>query len=263
VNHMRQNCHTKHRFTVLSMCVCALLAFTTSLNATTTVFVLGNATPQTYLPSGEPSNAVAIPVGPYAGTLTNSSITLFFCLSGNLTSNWDTSYSGGTESAPSGDQQEEAALLASLFLTDAAVNHITLTTSLGSNGYETRNETGPSDAALATFVTTYQGPITMAIWQIMGSLPSDSPYYVSNPDPAAKTFVDWAIDEWKTVQNNTSFVTSLNHNSVVWTPVSGSGIQSFMGAAVFTPEPGTMVLFGTGALLMAFGSIRRLARRPR
>jgi len=227
-----------------------VLALGTTLNASTTVFVLGNPTSENYLPSGEPTGAVAVPAGPYAGTLTGSSITLFFCLSGNLSSNWDTSYDG-TDAAPSGTQEEEAAFLASLFLSDAVADGIALNTYVASNGYESLNETG---ANLSNFVNTVQGPITMAIWQVMDSLPSDSPYNISNPDPAAANFVTLAQTDYS------SFEASPNRNTVVFVPDTDN--QSFVGIDP-VPEPGTLVLFGAGAVLLALGRSRRRARRPR
>jgi hypothetical protein len=244
-------CSFKNRLISLSICACAALALSAPLSASSTQFVLGNSTSETYLPNGEPIGAIAVPVGPYAGTLGGSSITLFFCLDGSLSSNWDTSYNGN-DSAPSGTDEEEAAFLASLFLSDAAADGITLDT-YPSNGDESLTETGPG---LSTFVNTVQGPITMAIWEVMGSLPNDSPYYIMNPDPAAAGFVSMAQ------LNYSSFATSLDAD-VVFVP--GTDNQSFVGAAieVAVPEPGTLVLFGAGALLLALGTVRRLARRPR
>jgi hypothetical protein len=175
-------------------------------------------------------------------------MTLFFCVSGNLESNWDTSYDG-TESAPSTVLQDEAAFLASLFLSDAATDGITLDTSVGSNGYETLNETGPN---LSDFINNVQGPISMAIWQIMGSLPSGSPYDVTQDDPKAASLVLLAQANYSTSSSGV----------LVFVP-GASGIQSFIGVSEAVPEPETLFLFGTGLLLIALGCTRRLARRPR
>jgi hypothetical protein len=260
---MSRYCRFKDRLITFSICAFGVLAFSTTLNADSTLFptsgtfTLGNqiSNPyyQVYFPNGT-NDGSPVPEGPYPGTLTGSPITLFFCLSANLEANWDTSYNG-TESVPSGQQQEEAAFLASLFLSDAAANGITLTTSVDSNHIATLNETAsPHGTDLSTFINNVQGPITMAIWQVMGTLPTA--YGVTQNDPKAQSFVDLAGASYG------AFATSMNPYDVVFVPGT-SGIQSFIGVSIATPEPSTLFLFGTGALLIALGSARRRAQRPR
>ncbi|MGA2267532.1 MAG: hypothetical protein ABSH44_03580 [Bryobacteraceae bacterium] len=248
--------------------MCGLLAFCPTLSASSAVFVLGNQnnSNQNYTVSGQGT----VPAGPYAGTLTNSdsgvtsSITLFFCLNGDQTTQW-TSTNYGTEAAPSTQAQEEAAFLGSLVLYYANQNGITLTTNVVNN-YEslTQGKTGSMD--VPTFVSTYEGPISMAIWEIMGSLPTGDG--ITKPDPAADQYVTKAQAAWTNLlqYSSNSLVQTFNNNVLVFTP-SGSG-QSFVTAfrddalvVAAMPEPGTMVLFAAGVLLIAIGRTSRLARR--
>jgi hypothetical protein len=61
-------------------------------------------------------------------------------------------------------------------------------------------------------------------------------------------------------------VSTFNQNALIFSPCTSN--QSFVGAYSdqdlinHVPEPGTMVLFGAGALLMGLGCVRRrLAKR--
>jgi hypothetical protein len=250
-----------------------VLAFSTTLNASSAVFYLGSGTDvSSYLPSGEPGNATAVPIGSYPGQLDFSgggqvtSITLFFCLTGAQPVGWNSEETGGTSAAPSGASQEEAAFLASLMLYKANQYGITLSTSGGTDPVLTETATGST--SVATFVSTVQGPISMAIWEIMGSLPSETPYNITVADtnPVTVNFYNTAINAWT---NHSSVMTTDSAGDYIYNATSG---QSFVGAysdptliyaVTGAPEPGTTVLFGTGVLLMALGSIRRLARRSR
>jgi hypothetical protein len=254
------SCGSKGFFFTFGICVCGLLAFCTTLSADSAVFVLGNSNSSTqdYSPGG----GGTVPAGPYAGTLTNSSITLFFCLDGNLSANWDTPYNG-TDAPPSGQAQEEAAFLASLMLYEAAQDGITVASN-GTN--ESLTTTG--SMSIATFVNTVEGPISMAIWQIMGSLPTQDG--ITGNDPAAAPFVALAQAAWTNLLQYPSNPLMVAFNSKVMVFAPASSTQSFVAAysdsaliSAATPEPGTMLLFGTGALLIALGCARRLARRPR
>src|SRR5208282_487932 len=114
-----------------------LVAFCTVLSASTVAtFTLGSNPNQVYMGTN---------VGPYPGTLTGTNITEFFCLNLNKSSTFGDSYSG-TFSAPVGQAEDEAAFLAEYLLTKGA----------------------PSSNQ--TFVNQYEGPISFAIWQIMGTL---------------------------------------------------------------------------------------------
>src|SRR5665811_215162 len=113
----------------LSICLCALLAFGTTLSADTYTFTPGSGLGVTYLGS---------PVGPYGGTLhdnttnTNSPNSLFFCLTGNqyyASSEAVNLYNPYTApNPPSTVAYEEAAYLASLLLTDATKDGVVLGT---------------------------------------------------------------------------------------------------------------------------------------
>jgi hypothetical protein len=267
----RPYCGFKNRLLALSICACGLLAFCTTLSADSTVFVLGNDPSQNYTPAGQGGTGGTVAVGPYPGTLTNlgttSSITLFFCLNGNLTANWDTTYNNAsaTEAPPSGQAQEEAAFLASLMLYRAAQAGITLTTSVV-GGYESLTQTATGSTSVATFVSTVEGPISMAIWQIMGSLPTQDG--ITNNDPAAAPFVAQAQVAWADLLQYSSngLVQDFNNHVMIFVP--GTSNQSFVTAysdpalmVAHLPEPGTVVLFGTGAVLIALGCTRRPARR--
>jgi hypothetical protein len=106
----------------------------------------------------------------------------------------------------------------------------------------------------------------MAIWQIMGSMPTEAP----NNDPAAQAYVTQAVAAWTSILSkpSNSLTQTLNNNVQVFTTTGGG--QNFVSAysdptlitaVAALPEPGTMVLFGTGTLLMALGCVRRRARR--
>jgi hypothetical protein len=256
----RPSCGSKDLSFTFGICVCGLLAFCSTLSANSTVFVLGNSNSsnQNYSPAG----GGTVPAGPYAGTLTNSLNTLFFCLDGNLSANWDTPYNG-TDAPPSGQAQEEAAFLASLMLYVAAQDGITVASD-GTNESLTIN----GSVSMATFVNTVEGPISMAIWQIMGSLPTQDG--IAGNDPAAAPFVALAQDAWTNLLQYplNPLMVAFNSNVMVFTPTGSTQrfVAAYSDSAVIdaaTPEPGTMLLLGTGSLLMVLGCARRQARRPR
>jgi len=256
------HCRFKNLLLTFIVCVCGLLVFSTTLQAsgTVTVFYLGQNDNITYTPAV--SGDGAIPAGPYPGTMPTTTIQLFFCLSGNQSVGWGTEEASGSEAPPSGQAQEEAAFLASLVLYKASQNGITLTTS-GTNGSTTLTQTQTGSMSTGTFVNTVEGPITMAIWQIMGTMPTEAP----NNDPAAQTYVTQAVAAWTSILSNPAnpLTVTFNNNAQVFT-TSGGG-QNFVsaysdpGLMTALPEPGTMVLFGTGALLIVLGRVRRRARR--
>ena len=106
-------------------------------------------------------------------------------------------------------------------------------------------------------VNTREGPISMAIWQTMQTLGSYP------PDSNAAPFIAMA-------QNNLSNPT-LNYpdylrSVTMWIPVTISGnvntfnpnFQRFMTEVpCAAPEPGTVLLMGTGVLLIALSRFRR------
>ena len=270
-------CVLRNRLIVFSICLCALLAFGTTLSADTYTFYPGHGlSGVTYL--GQP-------VGPYGGTLHDNNTNLdspnalFFCLTGNQ------SY-GNTESVnlytpytapnpPSTIAYEEAAYLASLLLTDATKDGVTLgTTGTGNN--KTVVFTGtPTQTQINTFETD-SNPLQMAIWFFMGTLPSAQASVWTNVaninNGPTKTLVQQAIDNYaKYTYYNVQVVTLVSHNCAANGSGAGSGTspcggQDFISVSTLpsVPEPGTMVLFGTGALLMGLGCARRrLLRRPR
>jgi hypothetical protein len=113
--------------------------------------------------------------------------------------------------------------------------------------------------SVSDFVKNVLGPIQMAIWQVMGSLPGQYPYYDGSNDTNPLTqgpqgFVQQAI--------NNHGPASAYSNFIIFTP-DNTCSQSFIQVPSSVPEPGTMVLFGAGALLMALGSTRKLLERRR
>jgi hypothetical protein len=245
------------RLIVLSICLCGLLAFSTTLSANTT-FVVGQDNLGSYTPNnGSGTNeGVSMPVGPYAGTLTGSTDTLFFCLTGNQY--LDSSEIGTEASVPNSTlattkQLDEAAFLASLTLTDAANDHITLT----SNGSTITFTATPGYTTTGTFISSVLGPIQDAIWYVMGTLPSGDSYTTILNDPAINSLV--------TLAQTTNYVNNAYSSVQVFTYVLADNPGQTQGQSFIAvvPEPGTMVLFGAGALLLSLGARRRLAKRPR
>jgi hypothetical protein len=248
------HCVFGNRFIALSICLCAFLAFSTTLRASNYTFVLGNVnSSEYYQPLGEPTinnhTPQPVPVGPYAGVLTNDPNYLFFCITGGNTSNTGNPGYTGSEAAPSTIPQEEAAFLASLALSTAVVDQITVS----SNGTSV-SLTPTGSMSVVNFVKNVLGPIQMAIWQVMGSLPSEAPWYDGSNDTNTLTqnFVTQAASGY--LGKNYS-------NYIIFTPDNTSS-QSFIQVPS-VPEPGTMVLFGTGLLLLGLGSTRKLLARRR
>jgi len=254
-----QSCGFRNRLITLSICICVFLAFSTTLSATPATFVPGTANLSsvygTYTPGGWGSTTIAY--GPYPGQLSINGVaqspnTLYFCLTGNqgLIQSGET----GTEAPPSVvqgslmtvTQEEEAAFLASLLLSYEVTDKINVT----SNGTTvTLTQQNPSNPVMnfQTFVNDVLGPIQMAIWEVMGTVPGGRAF---DTNTITKNMYNLA-----TTVNLQNY--SYGSDDVFYTTCG----QSFISVPV--PEPGTMVLFGAGGLLMALGSARRLLARRR
>jgi hypothetical protein len=266
------HCVYRNRFIALSICLCALLAFSAPLRADTYQFTpgLGISGLSHYL-SG-PAD------GPYGGTLLDLSngVTLpgsiFFCLTGNasyITPN-ENDLPGQSSLAPSTIGQEEAAYLYSLMLTDAATNFVILGTNGLSGNQKAVTITGGDQSTFKADL----GPIQFAIWYIMDTLPTitgswnnwgtyETGLLAGKTDPAKLfsgiTDPNTKADVLQAYNNYQAFKgTALFKEMVVFTSTSGG--QDFIG---MVPEPGTMVLFGTGVLLLGLGSTRKLLARRR
>jgi hypothetical protein len=244
------SCGFTKRLIVLSICLCGLLAFSTTLSADTYTLVPGvGISGLNYLGMSG--------IGPYGGTLkdTTTGVTspdsIFFCLTGNAYYNSTETDSQNLASlAPSTVPQEEAAFLYSLMLGDEVTTGVTLSTT-GTGNSKQVVVTGGNVSAFEADL----GPIQFALWYVMGTLPTAEASWTSVSmitDSATKADVILA----QTPANYTPFANSPNYQVFI----TSTGGQNFIGAV---PEPGTMVLFGAGALLMGLGCIRRrLAKRP-
>ena len=264
------SCGFTKRLIVLSICLCGLLAFSSTLSADPATFVVGQDNLGSYTPNnGSGTNeGVSMPVGPYAGVLTingkQSPNYLYFCLTGNQY--LDSTENGTEASVPAStlattQQLEEAAFLASLTLTDAAQDKITLTSTNGSTITFTAN----GSTSTGQFISSVLGPIQDAIWYVMGTLPSGDSNTTILKDPTIAGLVSLAQTNYMNyTYNNDQVFTYVLADNQSWCPPQTQG-QSFISVTPLTPsvpEPGTMVLFGAGALLMGLGGIRRrIARR--
>jgi hypothetical protein len=133
----------------------------------------------------------------------------------------------------------------------------------GSGASLVLNQTPSSN--VSNFVNNVEGPISFAVWNIMGS-PDMGP----NPALTAR-YERGATAAYNKVLKNSGdpVVADFNRQVMVFFPENTS-TQRFLTAnldlaliEIAAPEPGTTVLFATGVLLIALGSIRKLVRRPR
>ena len=193
-----------------------LLAFSAVLSADSVTFSLGDNPSQAYL---------GVNVGPYPGALTGTAITEFFCLDLNKSSDFDTTYTG-TTAPPSGPQEDEVAFLTSYLLSK-----------------------GPPSSD-PNFVKQYEGPISFAIWEIMGTLGNTS------PDPNAAQFVTLAQDAY----NSGLLTTAYLSNFLVFTPDNPNTVQRFITAfqdnPIVNPEPRTTWLLASGLLVFCIWRYR-------
>ena len=111
------------------------------------------------------------------------------------------------------------------------------------------------------------GAIQSAIWYVMGTSPSGA-----NNTPGGTPGSYWTTASSIKDANTKAYVLEAqsanlapfvgNNNYMIFTTTSCG--QSFISVpSPSVPEPGTMVLFGTGVLLMGLGSTRKLLARRR
>jgi len=174
-------------------------------------------------------------VGPYPVSLDGFSH-LAFCLDESLTSIWGVTYDG-TVHSPNTQAEEEAAFLASYALYDGA----------------------PSSNSNS--VNTVEGPISYAIWEIM--TPSLTLSLPASVVAAASPFINLAEYAYGAHLIDSTFLSSV----AIFVPTT-PGIQRFVMAVSdpvmdhsAIPEPSTIVLFGTGVLLIGLGRFRRRQKR--
>jgi hypothetical protein len=170
-----------------------------------------------------------IAVGPYLGSLDGGPDLPVFCLDLHLETYVNTTYAGSLYK-PSTQAEEEAAFLASYSLY------------LGAPG---------TDPAM---VNNVEGPISLAIWQLMGTLEA------TKPDPAAQPYVQLAQSAYSQGRIPEVFLDKVS----IWTPAEPGSSQRFITAVRddsmiegAVPEPGTAVFFGIGVLLLALGYQRK------
>jgi hypothetical protein len=230
---MRLNTHN-YTLTAASA-VAAFLVLCPALRANQTITI--TSSPYTYVAQGGQSESV----GPYtANIVVGPTGLLVFCLDGNINGangpgNLDTFSSiAPSQSVALDKSEEEAAFLASYSLyLDPLHNKI----------------------------NADEGPIQLAIWYIMGTLPTG--VTVSATQNAAAWA--YATQAQNIVTNNPSLflATSTFMSTVsVWIPTTGTQRFVTVGSLTpqilnATPEPGTVVFLGTGVLLLALSRIRR------
>lgn len=172
-------------------------------------------------------------VGPYEARLGPEPDikTWVFCLDLHIDTNVNTTYAGSL-SHPTTEAEKEAAFLAaySLYL----------------------------GAPSGSVVNSVEGPISMAIWEIMGTLEQKGNRTV--PDPAAARYIQLARSASTSGLISEDFLRKVQ----IWTPDKDVTSQRFMTAVRdddmvenAVPEPGTMLFLGSGILLMVFSRIRR------
>lgn len=214
------------RWILKSVCALAVTLCCRDMQAAT-IELTGNAT----------FGYEGILVGPYAATLDGDLATQVFCLDLHIDTYLGRSYDG-TLATPQTQMEEEAAFLASYALYLGA----------------------PSGG----LVNSVEGPISMAIWQIMGTMGA------TVPDPAAQPYVELARSAYAGSAITPAFLSGVS----VWTPSPEGSAQRFVTAISDdsmihralngtqsaglseAPEPGTVAFLGTGLLLMALSRIR-------
>jgi hypothetical protein len=168
--------------------------------------------------------------GPYLATIGGVQNLLVFCLDLHIDTPVGTTFDGYF-THPSTPAEDEAAFLAAYSLTLGTPNGNSMT------------------------VHNYDGPISMAIWQLMGTLTQNGSS--TPPDPAAQPFIDLATTAYLNGQISSSFLSGVN----IWNPGTpdraSTAEQRFIEAS--TPEPATVVFLGSVLLPIALSRIRRPA----
>ena len=209
----------------------AILIFCPALQATQTISMI--SAPYSY--AGQSVGPYTMNISPTPGNL------LAFCLDGNQYFHSDTGNLRSAASSVSPNlsvlQEDEVALLASWSLTQDP-NH--------------------------TNINNVEGPIQLAIWNVMGTLPTGLTLTPTQTS-AMNSYVTQAqtyYSQHTAFFNNTpgSFMSTVQ----IWTPTNWVPYTAGMLTSAekqrfitFTPEPGTMVFLGTGVVLMALSRIRR------
>ena len=200
-----------------------ILLFCPALRANTTLEIT-NVFNWSYVDA----NGDNIVPGPYLATIGDVQNLLVFCLDLHIDPPVQTTFDGYL-THPSTAAEDEAAFLAAYSLTLGTPNGNT------------------------TIVHNYDGPISMAIWQLMGTLSQNGSS--TPPDPAAQHFIELATTAYNGGQISSSFLSSVD----IWNPGTPgrptTAEQRFLVATV--PEPTTLVFLGSGLLLIALGRIRR------
>jgi hypothetical protein len=201
----------------------ALLLFCPAARANTTLD-LTNVFNWSYVDS----NGDNMVPGPYLATIGGVPNLLVYCLDLHIDTSVGTTFDGYL-THPNTPAEDEAAFLAAYSLT-----------------------LGTPDGN-PTIVQGSDGPVSMAIWQLMGTLTQNGSSTL--PDPAAQQFLDIATTAYTNGQISSSFLSSVD----IWnpgTPGSGSSAEQRFIVAT-TPEPTTLVFLGSGLLLFALHQIRR------
>jgi hypothetical protein len=214
--------HT-HSLSLTAVSILAILLFCPALRANTTLQITQNPL-WSYTDTPKDSTTP----GPYLATIGGVPNLLVYCLDLHIDTPVGTTFDGYL-THPNTQAEDEAAFLAAYSLTQGA----------------------PS--ANQDVINSLEGPISMAIWQLMGTLTQNG--YTTEPDPAAQQFINMANTAYINGQISGAFLSSVN----IWnpgTPGSGSTAeQRFIEASA--PEPGTLAFLGTGLLLIALSQIRR------
>jgi hypothetical protein len=220
--------HTHTRKLILTAAgTLAILLFCPASRANTTLEITS-----VYSWSYIDSNGDNMVPGPYMATIGGVQNLLVYCLDLHVSTPISTTFDGYL-THPNTPAEDEAAFLAAYSL----------------------NLGAPSGNL--TIVQNYEGPISMAIWQLMGTLNQNGDS--TPPDPAAQYFINIATAAYNSGQISNSFLSSVN----IWnpgTPGSGSTAEQRFIVAT-TPEPTTLVFLGSGLVLIALSQIRRRRRR--
>jgi len=204
-----------HKHTLMAAFALAVLLFCPCLRATSTLEITS-----VYSWSYTDSWGETVVPGPYQATVDATRNLLIYCMDLHIATPLGQVFSGYL-THPQTANEEEAAFLAAYSLT-----------------------LGAPDGS-ATAVQSYEGPISMAIWQLMGTLGT------TKQDANAQPFVLMAQNAYTSGKITPAFLSTM----YIWNPSTAGAEQRFLFSQ--TPEPGTMVFLGSGLVLVAFSRIRR------